>query len=297
MTILDSLVIGAGPAGLTAAIYLARYRRDFVVVDAGSSRATWIPRSHNHPGYPEGVSGRTLLALMREQARRYGAQIDDGNIETLSRPCGDDFLAQVPGRQYRTRTVLIATGVVDRTPELAFAAEAVKGGLLRLCPICDGYEVSGRRLAIIGHGRHAVTEAQFMQTYTRDITIVTMGMSLDSADQERAADLGLRVNSDALTALVPLNSGIVLVFDGTKRETFDAAYCALGFNARSELGRQVGANLAADGRFIVDDHQETNIRGLWAAGDIVRDLNQISVAMGEAAIAATAIHNRLAGRT
>jgi thioredoxin reductase (NADPH) len=296
MTILDTLVIGAGPAGLTAAIYLARYRRDFVVVDAGASRATWIPRSHNHPGYPEGVSGRTLLELMREQACRYGAEIEHGTIETLSRSSDSDFLAQIPGRQYRTRTVLIATGIVDRTPELAFAADAVKRGLLRLCPICDGYEARGKRLAIIGHGQHAVTEARFMQTYTRDITVVTMGTPLNSTDRQQAADLGLTVNCEALTALAPLDTGIELVFSGM-RETFDAAYCALGFNARSDLGRQVGANLAADGRFIVDDHQETNIRGLWAAGDIVRDLNQISVAMGEAAIAATAIHNRLAGRS
>src|SRR3954471_9973016 len=184
MALLDTIVIGAGPAGLTAAIYLARYRRDFIVFDAGDSRAALIPRSHNHPGFPDGVSGEDLLQRMREQATHYGARMLHRRVTALARHNDGTFTAQCGEDPFHARTVLIATGIRDNTPPLPFAADAVKRGLLRLCPICDGYEVRGQHLAIIGQGARVVSEAQFMQTYARDLTIVTMGEPLAAAERE-----------------------------------------------------------------------------------------------------------------
>jgi thioredoxin reductase (NADPH) len=147
----DCVVIGAGPAGLTAAIYLARFRRRLLVVDAAESRAEWIPRSHNHTGFPDGVSGVELLRRMRLQAERYGARIQRGSIEALIRE-GDGFMARGSGLEISAGTILIATGVVDTPPAIPDARNAVRRGLLRFCPICDGYEVIDKRLAVIGHG-------------------------------------------------------------------------------------------------------------------------------------------------
>jgi thioredoxin reductase (NADPH) len=147
----DCVVIGAGPAGLTAAIYLARFRRRLVVIDAAESRAEWIPRSHNHAGFPDGVSGAELLRRMRRQAERYGARIQRGAIDTLVRE-EDGFMARGSGLEISAGTILIATGVVDTPPAIPDARNAVRRGLLRFCPICDGYEVIDKRLAVIGHG-------------------------------------------------------------------------------------------------------------------------------------------------
>jgi thioredoxin reductase (NADPH) len=292
----DAAVIGAGPAGLTAAIYLARFRRRCVVIDAGESRADWIPRSHNLPAFPDGIEGRELLRRMRGQAERYGAEVTPGAVETLLPAADGTFTVHGSTGAARARTVLIATGVADKAPGFADARAAVQQGMLRFCPICDGFEVSGRRLGIIGHGSDGLGEALFMTTYTRDLTVLTLDEPLSAAERRRALEAGIAVEERAVTAIATEGAGVLVRFVEGEPVAFDAVYAALGCGPRSELGRQIGARLGPDGRFVVDDRQETTVRGVWAAGDIVRGLNQISVAMGEAAIAATAMHNRLAGR-
>src|ERR1700759_4259826 len=139
----DCVGVGAGPAGLTAAIYLARFRRDVRVIDAGQSRAARIPLSHNHPGFPDGVRGKTLLARMRRQAERYGARVEAGRVVSLERAEDGVRVGPTLGA-LRARKVILATGVIDNAPEIAGLEDAVACGLVRICPICDGYEVIGQ---------------------------------------------------------------------------------------------------------------------------------------------------------
>ena len=134
---MDCLVIGGGPAGLTAAIYLARFRRRFLVIDAAASRASWIPVSHNLAGYPDGIAGTELLARMRAQAERYGTEIIRDRIERLEQPTGGGFVAvMADGSRHAAERVLLASGTEDVPPPLALPdrAEAVRRGLLRYCP-------------------------------------------------------------------------------------------------------------------------------------------------------------------
>ena len=141
MTTDDCIIVGGGPAGLTAAIYLTRFRLRTRLFDCGSSRASWIPCTRNHAGYPEGISGNDLLARMREQADKYGVERQDARVERLT-PEGDEtFTVDAGDQTYRARTVLLATGVVNHrprhlTPEVH--DPAVARGLLRYCPVCDG---------------------------------------------------------------------------------------------------------------------------------------------------------------
>ncbi len=293
--VLDSLIVGAGPAGLTAAIYLARFRRRLLVADAGSSRATLIGRSYNHPGYPNGVSGRELLQNMRLQAERYGARLIAAKVERLERQ-GQDFAAFWNGGAVSARSVVLATGVIDRQPPLPDALHAVRSQVLRYCPVCDGYELIGRRVAVLGHSASAVGEALFMRTYTHDITVLTLGQPLENEARSRAVDSSLPVIEAGLVKLVEDGQRAIAVLDDGRTLQFDALYGALGCTARSHLGVLLGAAIGADERFLTDEHQQTTVPNLYAAGDVVRGLNQISVAMGEAAIAATAIHNRLSSK-
>ncbi|NEU14526.1 NAD(P)/FAD-dependent oxidoreductase [Methylobacterium sp. BTF04] len=295
--VLDCLVIGGGPAGLTAAIYLGRFRRSVLSVDKGWSRAKWITLSHNLPGFPEGISGPDLLARMREQARRYGATLEHGTVEGLRRDADGLFLAKVGETEVAARTVLLAAGVVENNPPLPHVAEAVKSGLIRTCPICDGYEAIGKSIAVLGNGEHAAAEALFIRTFSEQVTLLMPasgdgGLSSATRAALLAADIAtlpVVVGSVALDT-----SGVIAVgvADGITHR-FDRVYSAFGIVPQSMLAVAAGAQVDATTRLFVDGHQETSIRGLFAAGDLVRGLNQIAVADGEAAIAATAIHNRL----
>lgn len=186
-TKLDCLVIGGGPAGLTAAIYLGRFRRNFVVADAGASRALWIPKSHNHAGFPEGVTGSELVGRMRSQAVKYGARIVSGTVSELEHLPDGTFEATLEGTQVSAQTVLLATGVIDKEPALPNLFDAVQKGLIRHCGICDGYEVIDHKIAVIGHGETGLGEALFLRTYTADITLFSLGepLRLDSAQRQK----------------------------------------------------------------------------------------------------------------
>ena len=295
---MDCLVIGGGPAGLTAAIYLARFRRRFLVVDAAASRASWIPVSHNLAGYPDGIAGTDILARMRAQAERYGSEIIHGGVERLERPADGSFVAvMADGSRHAAERVLLASGTEDVPPPLTLPdrAEAVRRGLLRYCPICDAYEVSGRRLALAGTRSCRIQEALLLRGYTADLTLITLQDPWELPEEERStlAATGIRI-IEAPAAELALEDDALAVrtIDGMKYR-FDSLYVALGLRARSSLATMLGAAHDAEGALIVDAHQQTTVPGLYAAGDVVQGLAQISVAMGQAAVAATAIHNEL----
>ncbi|HYH23681.1 MAG TPA: NAD(P)/FAD-dependent oxidoreductase [Azospirillum sp.] len=296
---LDSVIVGGGPAGLTAAIYLARYRRRFVVLDAGASRTSWIPRSHNHAGFPDGVTGTELLARMRAQAERYGAVIERAVVAAVQR-CADPAegafeVHTEDGRTHRARTAVMATGVIDVEPVLPNLYQAVQRGLIRHCPICDGYEVIDHRVGVIGHGADAVGEALWLRTYSPDVTMLTLGVPMDltGAERRRMAEAGVRAVEEPVVE-VHTEAGRItaLTTAAGERLVFDTLYSALGAVPRVDPARPLGVTLGSTGRFTVGEHQQTNVDGLYAIGDVVEGLNQISVAMGHAALAATSIHRR-----
>jgi thioredoxin reductase (NADPH) len=294
---LDALIVGGGPAGLTAAIYLGRFKRRFAVIDAGDSRAAWIPITHNHPGWPDGIKGTDLLARIRAQAERYGPDIRDGTVEAV-KPVDGGFAVTVDGQVLRAANVLLACGVKDIDPPLPGVEQAVRKALIRICPICDGYEVSGQAVGVIGDGDLGAREALFLLTWTDRVSLIHVGPreALSASSRSELAEAGVTLIETPCQSVVLENDSLTaLCFGPDETVRFDALYAALGCVARSELAVQAGARLDGQNRLFVDDHQQTSVPGLFAAGDIVRGLNQISTAEGEAAIAATAIHNRLRG--
>jgi len=294
---LDCLIVGAGPAGLTAAIYLARFHLKLKMVDAGNSRASLIPCTRNHAGYPEGISGEDLIARMKAQAHKYGAGLETGRVTRLDRIEGG-FNAEWGSGSATARTVLLATGVTNRRPPMDedLHAEALARGLIRYCPICDGYEVTDRKVGVIGSGSAGVAEAVFLRGYTADITLIApdCGHDLDAEDQARLRDLGIHLVDGPCQAVAALDESIV-VETAYGHHTFDSVYPALGSDVHSELASQIGVALSKEtGCIIVDSHQRTNVPGAYAAGDVVLGLDQISHAMGEGGVAAVAIRNDLA---
>lgn len=291
----DCIIIGAGPAGLTAAIYLARFHLSIRLFDCGSSRAALIPRTRNHAGYPGGIKGTELLRLMLEQAESFGAVREQAEVTALSRE-GEGFAVAVGARTLRARTVLLATGVVNHRPDMpAEEHDAALGrGLIRYCPICDGYEVTDRRVGVIGTGDHGMREALFLRGYSRDVTLIAPGGSheLDDACRAKLDDAGI-THLDGPCTPIRVTGERIAVTTPEGELAFDSVYPALGSRIRSHLAVEAGARASADGCLEVDDHQRTSVPGLFAAGDVVKGLDQISHAMGEAGVAATTIRNLL----
>ena len=291
----DCLVIGGGPAGLTAAIYLSRYHLSLKVVDAGKSRAAWIPCTHNHAGFPEGISGKDLLARMKEQAQMYGASIVNGRVTRLDRIEGG-FRAEWGEGSVTARTVLLATGVTNRRPPMdeELHDEALARGLIRYCPVCDGYEVTDKKVGVIGSGSHGVAEAVFLRGFTEDITLIApdKAHALSADDRARLEEFDIPI-VDGPCQAVAAHDDCIVVDTADGHYTFDSVYPALGSDTHVELAQQLGAALK-ECNIVVDDHQRCTIPGLYAAGDVVLGLDQISHAMGEGGVAATTIRNDIA---
>ena len=295
---LDCLVIGAGPAGLTAAIYLARFHLSVRVIDAGHSRAALIPRTRNHAGFPGGISGRDLLQRMRQQAEEFGTSLTTGVVEKLERS-GDGFTIHSADGTMQALTVLLATGVVNKRPPIApeFHDLALSRGLLRYCPICDGYEVTDQKVGVIGTGERGAGEAAFLRMYTPHVTLISPASAHELSAEDRSSldRLGVKLLLGPCQPL-RINGDMIDVPTASGTHAFDAVYPALGSVIRSELALGLGADGTEEGCLVVDAHQRTTIPGLYAAGDVTNGLDQISHAMGEAAVAATTIRNDLAKR-
>lgn len=292
----DCLIIGGGPAGLTAAIYLARFHIRALVFDSGHSRAARIPLTRNLAGFPQGIAGSDLMARMRDQAAQYDVTIIGSTVTRLAR-AAHGFAAHADGSVHHARAVLLATGAVNHPPPRMTARQhdlALASGRLRYCPICDGYEVTDRRVAVLGTGRRGCGEATFLRSYTADLTLVAPpgGHRLSAAQRKELAEAGIAL-AGTCRAITLSETAIVLDVGGTAL-AFDSVYPALGLDSRSGLAVQLGAKLSRDGSVVVDAHQRTSVTGLYAAGDVVVGLDQISRAMGEAGVAATTMRNDLA---
>ena len=285
----DCLVIGGGPAGLTGALYLARFRRRVLVIDAGQSRAASIPNSHNHPGFIHGVSGKTLLRILRAQAEQYGAIIRSGNAGSLEQTA-EGFIAATSLGKISARKVLLATGITDKSPDTLESDSSQGADRIRYCPVCDGFEMIDKKIGVIGPPKKAASKARFLRVFSPAVTLVP------DAIEERNH---LPESQDFMAAASPAarieiaESGVQVVLTDGQRLQFDVLYPSLGCHVHAEIAVALGAKTNRTGCLIVDDKQRTSVTGLFAAGDVVSDLHQLVIAEAHAAIAATAIHNSL----
>jgi len=294
--VLDCAIIGAGPAGLTAAIYLARFRRRLIVFDAGESRAARIPLSHNHPAFPDGIAGKRLLERMREQLAKFKGTVRQTRVDSAVQRADGQFVLRSGADCSIAKHLLLATGLRDNEPEALAALKSLRADLLRQCPVCDAYEAIDRTVAVVGSDKRALGEALFLRTYTRDITILTLGRSLRLTDEEerRRCEAEIELIDTPLERMEACEDQQVRLFfaDGSALKPF-AIYSALGCQLRTELALMLGVRMDEDGRISTDRQQQTSIDGCYAAGDIVTGLNQIGVAIAQGEIAAVDIHNRL----
>lgn len=294
-TPIDCLIVGAGPAGLTAGLYLRRFHREVRLVDAGQARALWIPRSHNVPGFVDGIPGHELMATLYRQLTDVGGEVVTAEVTSLER-VDDGFVAAYADQRVHARMVLLATGARDREPAVEGMHALRECGLLRQCPVCDGFEFTGQRIGVLGPGRHGAREALFIRHFSPHLTWLS-----DRDDDPPEPDLQARlerqgvqrVSGRVVRASPAEHGGVDVALEDGRALQFDVLYAALGCHPRADLGARLGARLDEGGNLVVDTKCRTTVPGLYAAGDVTGGLDQIVVAAGQAAIAATGIHNHL----
>lgn len=289
----DCVIIGGGPAGLCAAAYLARFRRSALVLDSGESRMLRIPLARNVPGFPDGIAGAALHALQRAQAERYGARLGHARVTQVTR-AGQGFEIAAGGKIYRSRKLILATGVKLMDPHIAELDRAVAEARIRYCPVCDGFETEGKSIAVLGRRASAINEARFLRTYTDRVTFLCESEAArDSAALEAAREEGINVAEGVVRALSLVDDGIEARFADGGAQIFDALYPCLGAMPQTALLERFALAVSASGGVLADEHQRTSVADVYAIGDVRDGLDQIASAWGQAAIAATALHNDL----
>ena len=296
----DIIIVGAGPAGLTAALYAARFRRSTLVIHDGTPRAATIPRSHNVPGFDEGIGGPDLLARMTRHAAACGAQFLEARVTAAAR-AGELFrLTDAGGVVRASRALILATGIAMNAvplPEDVHQA-AIDAGVLRYCPICDGFEHRGERIAVLGCDVSGAAEALFLTGYSDRVTLVPRrDVELDAGKRPELEAAGVHVLTEPVTRFEPTDRHVLLHCEGREQPlAFDVLYPALGLRPRNALAQQLGLAVGEAGTVCATAPFATPVPGLYCAGDLVEGLDQISVAMGHGAVAATKAHNWLRER-
>lgn len=290
----EVIVIGGGLAGLSAAIYLGRSRRDALLIHSGRSMAKWEDDVQNYLGFPDGIAGEEILERGRRQVERFGVEIAEDEIQSLAK---QDDIFHIAGktRSYRAHRVLAATGLTHLPPEIEGVRECL-GLSLFFCKDCDAYRVQGKRIVIIGHNNEAADYALAMLLFSPSVLITTNGHEA-TWDRSHAAwlqEYQLSVRRERITQVEHDNGHIrALTFGQNDRVDVQAAFATRGDVTHTALFESVGAELDPDGQVVVDACQRTSISGLYAAGCVTAANCQMIIAAGQGATAAQAINRDL----
>jgi thioredoxin reductase (NADPH) len=290
----EVIVVGGGPAGLSAALYLGRSKRRTLVIESGHSMAVWEPDVENYLGFPDGVSGDDLLRRGRQQAERYDVQFIGDEIMSAERH-GNIFLLQGRHDRYEARRLLLATGITHLPPEI-HEARACLGRSLFFCKDCDGYRVQGARIGIIGHNNEAINYALAMLVYSPTVIVATNGQE-KAWDKPHAAwlqEYRIPIYEEPIIEVAHRDGLVqsIRLQDGPQ-VAIDYLFATRGDLCHNQLAQSLGAKLNGQGEIDIDECMLTSVSGLYAAGCVTPANCQMIIAAGQGATAAQAINRDL----
>jgi thioredoxin reductase (NADPH) len=290
----DCVIVGAGPAGLSAAVYMGRFRRSTLVVDSGDGRWSYGHVTDNYLGFPGGVRARRLHFLGRRQAERFGVVFREGEVTAIAAR-GAGFTLQSTRGPAVARTVIWASGVRDNWPDFPGARRLV-GRRLFWCIVCDGWRTLGRSVLLLGNRERAVSTALQFLTYTRDLTFLAeKGARLSARCHRKLEAAGVPLRRGRVKRVIAGEKGIakVLLDDGSTLRP-DYIFSLYGSEPRTELLRGLPIALAGNGHVRIDDKNQTSLAAFFAAGDVTdKHGHQVVAAVHEGAAAAMAANHVL----
>lgn len=297
----DCIVVGAGPAGLSASLFLARYRRRTLTFHHNSPRNEYAHGVHGFLGH-HGISPAELLARGRDEVTAHGGLIIEGCVTGIEQLSKDHFRVYTDdagqnSRTFDARRILLATGLRDVTPDCPGFRDFY-GVTVHHCPDCDGYECIDKRIAVLGTGRETVGFALGLLTWTKEITVITEDAAgLNKEHRAKLAEFDISVRDQSIKKLDgDLKSKQlqqIRLSDGTAWEC-EALFFNLGTKPASDLHEKLGCKLDEScGLVWVDQSRQTSVEGVYAAGDITPNSQLAIVAAAEGAMAAIHIHASL----
>jgi thioredoxin reductase len=293
----ECIIIGAGIAGLQAAIQLGRYMHKVLVIDSQNGRSNLCRGYHNILGWPDGVSGQTLRELGQKQAKSLEIEFINDLVMEAEKHNKEILLRTKQGTEYKTKTLLISTGIKDRIPTIK-DIEPCLGISIYVCPDCDGYEVRDKHVLLLGSGSTGANLALTLTYWTNKITFINHdSKGLEQEVKEKLMQHNITIINEQIEAVIAENESS---FKGVKLKngqtvSGDRGFIGFGGNhVHSELAKQLGVELLENKHVLVDPRtKETNITNVWAAGDVVAHSEQVTIAMADGCQAAIWIHKRL----
>jgi thioredoxin reductase (NADPH) len=289
--IYDCIIIGAGPGGLQAAIYLGRYNRDVLLLDRSGGR-TWHSRHIENVLTHKLIAGSDIIERGMEQAKSFNVRIERKRVTEVRK--SEYFIVSTPGASYHARYVVVSSGVYDTIPPVKNVLKFLGEGYYT-CIDCDGYKTTNRKLAVMGDELQSVNIALAMkQMFTKDITYLPYRFSLPDSAEEVLAEEGIRVVSAEPLSIIGETEieGIELV--NGERVACEAIMASFGVRLNDDF--LAGLNLKKDAigfKYVVGSAYESSLKGLYIVGPLNQGQDQVVIAAGEGAVAAIDINKRL----
>ena len=273
----DVIIIGSGPAGISAAIYSKRAKKDIIIISNGKSALEKAEKIENYYGI-ESISGKELYEVGLEQAKRLQIPIEIDEVTNIS--FENNFVVTTPNREYEAKNVIIATGTNRIAPRIKGIKE-FEGKGVSYCAICDAFFYRNKDVVVVGNGNYAIHEAKQLKPVAKSVTILTDGKEMI---QNRDA-ASFKVEETPIREFRGTNSIEEVEFENNNTKKIDGVFVAIGTASSADLAKKIGA-VVKNNNIVVDDNMETTVKGLYACGDCTGGLLQVNKAVYEGAQAA-----------
>ena len=270
----DCLIIGAGPAGISASLYIKRANLNVAVFYYGESQLEQAHKIDNYYGFENGISGKDLYLAGINQAKNLGIDIKEEEVLDIKIKDINLFEIKTTQKEYEAKSIIFATGDKKIRPNIK-GIEELEGKGISYCAICDGFFYRNKNVAIIGNGEYAISEAEDLENIVANLTILTNGL-------ENPNTTKYKVDTRKIIEIKGKNKVESIVFEDKTEMQLDGLFIALGVAGGSDFAKKIGV-MSENDKLIVNENMETNIPGIYACGNLTGGLLQVNKAVYEGA--------------